>query len=74
MNPSAGPPSTTRPGPMQREQIREVVTIPATTPLGQYHLLACVDVPHVVFEQNEVDNCTASSAGSRSRRPYLIEV
>ena len=38
----------------------KTVTVPAAVAPGQYHVLACVDIPHVIFEHNEVDNCSAS--------------
>ena len=37
------------------------VTIPATTPVGVYHVLACADDVNVVKEQNEDDDCIASA-------------
>jgi subtilase family serine protease len=39
------------------------VTVPASTPAGLYHLLACADDQAWVLESNEVNNCIAS--GSR---------
>ncbi len=36
------------------------VTIPSTTSLGTYYLLACADDKHVVTESNEKNNCKAS--------------
>jgi len=37
------------------------VTIPSTTALGIYYLLACADDTNVVTETNETNNCIASS-------------
>ena len=37
------------------------VTIPSTTPLNTYFLLACADDSSTVVETNETNNCTASS-------------
>jgi len=37
------------------------VTIPSTTSLGTYHLLACADDIGVATESNEANNCLASS-------------
>jgi len=36
------------------------VTIPATTPPGSYHLLACADAGRQVTESDESDNCRAA--------------
>ena len=38
------------------------VTIPSTTPLNTYSLLACADDLNAVAETNEGNNCTASRA------------
>jgi len=37
------------------------VTIPASTPLGSYHVLACADDTKVIAEVDETNNCLASS-------------
>lgn len=37
------------------------VTVPASTPGGQYALLACADETNVVTEYSETDNCRASA-------------
>jgi subtilase family serine protease len=36
------------------------VTVPTTTTLGTYYLLACADDPLMVAESNETNNCIAS--------------
>jgi hypothetical protein len=36
------------------------VTVPSTTTIGAYYLLACSDDAKVVAETNENDNCIAS--------------
>jgi hypothetical protein len=36
-------------------------TIPASTPAGSYHLLACADDLGAVSESNETNNCIASA-------------
>jgi subtilase family serine protease len=38
------------------------VTVPSSTPLGTYHLLACADDQKVVAETNEANNCRAAAA------------
>ncbi|PWU25149.1 MAG: hypothetical protein C5B48_02730 [Candidatus Rokuibacteriota bacterium] len=48
------------------------VTIPSTTALGTYVLVACADDTHVVHEGNETDNCVASTAPTQVTRPNLI--
>jgi len=50
------------------------VTIPATTPLNAYFLLACADDLSVVGESNEGNNCLASAAATVTvTRPDLTE-
>jgi subtilase family serine protease len=49
------------------------VTIPATTALGTYRLLACADDTGSVPEGNEQNNCIASGATVRVTRPDLVE-
>jgi hypothetical protein len=39
-----------------------MVTIPASTPIGDYFLLACADDTFLVMETNETNNCRASTA------------
>ncbi len=47
------------------------VTIPASTPLGSYSLLGCIDAMSAVIESNETNNCR--SAGTlQVGRPDLI--
>jgi subtilase family serine protease len=50
------------------------VTIPATTPLNTYSLLACADDLNGVVETNETNNCVAASSGPVTvSRPDLVE-
>jgi subtilase family serine protease len=37
------------------------VTVPSSTPLGTYDLLACADDQKVVAETNEANNCRAAA-------------
>jgi subtilase family serine protease len=45
------------------------ITVPATTPVGTYVLLACADDTSTNVESNESNNCTAS-AGSVSVKGF----
>ena len=50
------------------------VTIPATTPLNTYFLLACADDLNTVTESNEGNNCNLAVSGTVTvTRPDLIE-
>jgi subtilase family serine protease len=50
------------------------VTIPSTTPLNSYFLLACADDLSAVAETNEGNNCIASSTATVTvARPDLTE-
>jgi subtilase family serine protease len=50
------------------------VTIPATTPLNTYFLLACADDLNVAVETNEGNNCIASTAATVTvTRPDLAQ-
>jgi subtilase family serine protease len=49
------------------------VTIPSSTPLGVYYLLACADGTKVVAESDETNNCIASSSTVQIMVPDLIE-
>ncbi len=49
------------------------VTVPTSTPLGTYYLLACADDTARVAESNEANNCLASSATIQVTRPDLVE-
>jgi subtilase family serine protease len=50
------------------------VTIPSTTPLNSYFLLACADDLSAVAEINETNNCIASSTATVTvARPDLVE-
>ena len=48
------------------------MTVPAATPPGLYHLLACADWGGVVVESNELDNCLASASTVEVRVPDLV--
>jgi heparin/heparan-sulfate lyase len=48
------------------------VTVPGTTPLGLYHLLACADDLGAVAEQDETNNCQAASDPVEVGRPDLV--
>jgi subtilase family serine protease len=50
------------------------VTIPSTTPLNTYSLLACADDLNAVVETNEGNNCIVASSGAVTvTRPDLLE-
>jgi subtilase family serine protease len=49
------------------------VTIPASTPLGVYHVLACADDTSQVSELNEANNCGASAQTTQVTKPDLTE-
>jgi subtilase family serine protease len=49
------------------------LTIPSSTTLGVYYLLACADGTKVVAESDETNNCIASSSTVQIRVPDLIE-
>ena len=49
------------------------VTIPFTTPMGTYYLLACADDRGVVAESDETNNCIASGSMVVVGMPDLIE-
>ena len=48
------------------------VVVPAATPLGGYHVLACADDAGTVIEANESNNCLASAATIQVTRPDLV--
>jgi hypothetical protein len=48
------------------------VTIPDTTPLGAYYVLACADDRASVAESDEANNCVASAAVLTVTRPDLV--
>jgi len=50
-----------------------IVTIPTSTPLGTYLLLACADDTAHVVESNEANNCMASTTMIQVTRPDLLE-
>lgn len=39
---------------------KSILTVPSTTPTGNYYLIACVDRMNNIAESNETNNCTAS--------------
>jgi len=49
------------------------VTIPTTTILGTYHLVACADDTALVAEANETNNCLATAATIVVGRSDLVE-
>lgn len=49
------------------------VTVPTSTALGTYYLIACADDTHAVSESSEVNNCLASSGRVRVTRPDLAQ-
>jgi hypothetical protein len=49
------------------------VTIPTSTTLGTYFLLACADDPNGVIETDETNNCIASATTVLVTRPDLVE-
>jgi glucose/arabinose dehydrogenase/subtilase family serine protease len=50
------------------------MTIPSTTALATYHLLACADDTSVIIETEEGNNCVAAAATIQLTRPDLIEI
>lgn len=50
------------------------LTIPSSTTIGNYVLLACADDTAVVVEATEANNCVASSSTVQVTRPDLIEI
>jgi hypothetical protein len=50
------------------------LTIPSTTALGSYFLLACADAAGAVTESDETNNCAASATMIQITRPDLVEV
>ena len=51
----------------------KVVTIPSSTVLGTYFLLACADDPNGLIETNDANNCIASAMTVNVTRPDLVE-
>jgi subtilase family serine protease len=49
------------------------VTIPSSTAVGVYYLLACADATKIVAESDETNNCIASSSTVQIMVPDLIE-
>jgi subtilase family serine protease len=49
------------------------VTIPSSTVVGAYYLLACADDMKMVAERNETNNCIASTSKVQVGGPDLIE-
>jgi hypothetical protein len=50
----------------------DVVTIPVSTKPGTYSLLACADDRNVVIEDNEGNNCRASTGQVQVKAPDLL--
>ena len=48
------------------------LTVPASTKLGAYYLLACADGTKVVSESDEADNCLDSTTTVEVRAPDLV--
>jgi len=48
------------------------LTVPPTTPLGLYSIVACADDPPKNVELPEVNNCTAAAGQLRVGRPDLV--
>src|SRR5207249_3850968 len=48
-------------------------TIPSTTPVGTYFVLACADDANAVTESNEANNCLASTTTVQVTLPDLVE-
>jgi hypothetical protein len=48
------------------------VTLPSTTPLNTYYLLACADDTGIVTELDESNNCRASATAVQVTRPDLV--
>ncbi|BCS35897.1 hypothetical protein TBR22_A51320 [Luteitalea sp. TBR-22] len=48
------------------------VTVPATTPVGTYRLIACADAQGKVPEANEANNCAVSAGTVLVDRPDLV--
>jgi hypothetical protein len=55
-----------------QSQGKVTVTVPSTTPLGTYRLLACADDTAVVAESDETDNCRASTGSIVIGIPDLV--
>ncbi len=49
------------------------LTIPASTPLGIYRVLACADATNQVAETSETNNCGASAQTTQITQPDLTE-
>lgn len=49
------------------------VTVPSSTALGTYYLLACADDAAVVAEVSDANNCIASATAVQVARPDLVE-
>lgn len=50
------------------------LTVPATTPAGRWHLIACADVGKAVREQSERNNCHATSTRLEVTAPTSVGV
>jgi subtilase family serine protease len=49
------------------------LVVPSSTPLGTYYLLACADDMWAVMENNEANNCVASTTTLEVKAPDLVE-
>jgi subtilase family serine protease len=52
----------------------KIVTVPASTAAGRYHLLACSDDLAKVVEHDETNNCRAAASTIDVRLPDLLEI
>ena len=48
------------------------VTLPTTTPVGDYHVIACADDPKVIAEVDETNNCSATVSTVQVALPDLM--
>jgi len=48
------------------------VTLPTTTPVGDYHVIACADDPKVISEVDETNNCSATGSTVQVALPDLV--
>ena len=65
--------SVPRLGPGKTSKGSKVVTVPASTPLGKYYVLACADDTRNVGESREGNNCRASTTKVQVRAPTCVE-
>jgi subtilase family serine protease len=48
------------------------LTVPGSTPLGSYYVIACADAADAIWESSETNNCIASAAVSVSRADLVV--